>query len=637
MDKQAWKQYKDTKREKIMTEEEMKRVDTYITELIQNRGSMNDKYERWELEEEAYMGDQPIENDMPNTRVNIINANIEGQVSAIVEQNIAVTTRAENPSDESFVESARVGLDWALRKNRIKKIIEVHERRRLKFGTAYMKIHFNPNAMDGYGLAEITSVPLNKIFVDTKITEPLNFEQAEYICETINKSRSYAVEVYGEEKADIIDYGSNSFKDNGLFSEDTNLDNETGFILIQRWSKNEGSLRLEEFTGDGVLLYDSHKTGERKDNQKTNNENIESYYNYVNDNYPYFITPLYPEEGSLYGFGDGKLLRPLQDMINNLYDKIRIVARPDLILIGVNSDVDVEDFEEDSFNPRLCDGNPRDAVHSVKWGDVNPSWWTLLESIHKESQKITRFSDLMLGQKAKSNTATEASIQQQQGNSATDHKKTMLEETLIEVCEYMLGLMMEFHTEGRAFRKLDSDSSQKTDYDWIDFRKMTEIPVAKPATSAFRQEHDNAGHKHVKWELMEKDTRKIDLDIEVSIGAGLPKNKTFLWQMIERLSQLTSVDTATGNAMPVINYKELREFIREFLGIPLEEDQHQPQPQPPMQGQQGQPMPGQSQPKPQRPVDGAGEMPMKGADSPFTEQKRKRPSPQQVMRGGRSG
>jgi hypothetical protein len=287
---------------------------------------------------------------------------------------------------------------------------------------------------------------------------------------------------------------------------------------------------------------------------------------------------MYPVEGDLYCFGDGKLLLPLQEMINELYNKIRIAARPNLILIDTNAEVDLSDFDENSLEPRYFDGSAVNGVpvHKVEYGVVNNAWWSLLDRIHVEAQRVTRFSELMMGQGKAADTATEASIQQQQGYSATDHKKLMLQETLIEVCQYCLALMMEHYTEAKAFRI----SEEKPEYEWIDFRKMANVPVMKPASGAFKKEfkeNNSIVHETPQWEIMQeggKDlTKSVDLDIEINIGAGLPKNKTFVWQMVERLASVQILDEVTGMPKNLIHYDEFRKIIKDYLGLPISDEE----------------------------------------------------------------
>jgi hypothetical protein len=579
---EEWRSAKDSKREKFMTKDEMVMVNEYISKLNNRVGDMGRLFANWDEIEEYYSNEQADIEGSPNTKVNIINSNVEGQVSQLVEQNIAVTTRGEGPSDEPFADWARIGLDWTLRKNKFKQVLAVHERRRTKFGVGLFNVSWDSNAIGKFGLAKIFPTPLNKLFVDGQIKDPLRFQEAEYICEVVTVSKTYMKNRYGKDKADAVDYGNNLYRDNGVFQSDDTQDDEYSVDLLLWWSRQDGKLRLQEISGCGVLLYDSHKEGGRKDNQKHSDEKIKSYYKYVNDRYPYFLTVMYPEEGNLYGFGDGKLLLPLQKMINELYNKIRISARPNLILIDTNAEVDLSDFDENSLEPRYYEGSSVQGVpvHKVEYGVVNTAWWSLLDRIHVEAQRVTRFSNLMIGQGKSADTATEASIQQQQGYLATDHKKLMLQETLVEVCQYCLALMMEHYTEAKAFRI----SEEKPDYEWIDFRKMTSVPALKPASASFKKEYkDNNSilRETPEWEIMQeggKDmTKSVDFDIEINIGAGLPKNKTFLWQMLERLAAVQIIDETTGMPRNLIHYQEFRKLIKDFIGLPIsEEDEAQP-------------------------------------------------------------
>lgn len=588
---------KNYRRERFMTQDEMREIDNRITKILQNNGNMSALYAEWQKIEEAYQAEQPKLEGRPNTRVNIMNSNIEGQIAGIIDQNMAITTKGEGPSDKHYADFARIGLDWTFRKNYIKKIIDQHERRRLKFGTGVLKVHFDSDAIHGFGLTKITCVPLTKIFIDNKVKDPLKLQDGEYIAEPIRMSKSQGELLYGKEKMSTVDYGNFNIENSTVFQEKETMDDEDGWTLIQWWERHEGTLRLVEFSGCGVLLFDSHKGDDRKENQKNKKYDHTSYYQHVNDKYPYFLTVLYPIEGQLFGFGDGKLLQALNDMLNDLYDKIRIAARPHLLLFDPNSEVDLEDFDENSFEPRPANLASGKAVDAVPWGTVNESWWRLLQQIHTEVQKVTRFSDLMMGQGSTSNTATESTIQQQQGNAATDQKKQILEVTLQEMCEYILGIMMENYTEGKAFRL----SEDKEDYAWIDFRDLTKVPAMKPATLDFMQQYKKAreGEGYIdnniaEWEILTDNkgqpiTKNVDLDIEISIGAGLPKNKAFMWQMIEKLSQMFSVD-ATGMKRTVVSYEELRSFINQFVGLPLEIGQVAQMMQQPVPGQ---PMPGE--------------------------------------------
>ncbi|MFA4834911.1 MAG: hypothetical protein WC749_02400 [Dehalococcoidia bacterium] len=568
----------------FQSDETSRRIDGYLTQIEQNRSHMDENYTEWEACQTAYSGDQELQDGRPNSRVNIINANVEGQVCALVEQNLAVMCRGEGPSDKPFAKYAQVMLDWTLRKNHIKRKLRTHEYRRELFGTAYLKVGWDKDAVNGFGLATITCPPLNSVFVDMKITDEENLQDADYIAEVMLRSKTWAGrqdEYQG--RAEYIKYGGTDKAP--IFTKEKTTDDEDAFWLIQRWSFNEGNLRLEEFSDCGVLLYDSHE------------DDTEPFYRY--NKYPYFLTNLYIVEGELYGFGDGKLLRPLQDMLNNLYDQIRITARPNRIFFDPASEVELEDWDE-TDDPIPCN-DPNTNIRVVECGRVNPALWQLVDSIHREVQRVTRYSELMLGQSMKARTATEAAIQQQQGSGATDHKKLMLQETLIDVCYYLADLIMENCTEGRYFA-IDED---KEDYQWVDPRQLNQVPVLVPPNSAFEKGHkeNNPNPDPAKWMQLEDEegnpvTKLIDLDLDINLGAGLPHNKAFLWQMVETLSRIMS------NGMPIVTLEEMRKFAKDYLGLPLDDTTPMMPGQPPGMPGQMPGVPGQQTPMMQSPMAG---------------------------------
>jgi hypothetical protein len=579
--------------EKFMTDEEIKRTNTYVGQLNDVKGEMQHLYSEWADIETYYQNNQTDVTDMPNSKINIINSNIEGQTALIVEQNMAIMTRGESADDENYAKDARVGLEWTLRKNYFRRVEKSYVRRLLKYGNSVFSLFFDPDALNKFGLVKIHSSSLSSIFIDGKIKDFHRYQEAEYIAEAITLSKTQFEDIYGEEKANSVSYGSFPIDDKNVFNVDDSNDDEDAATLIRRWSRHKGKLRLEEFSGDGLLLYDSHKKGKRKDNQKKSEYEHKSYYKYVNDKYPYFFTVLYAREGNFWGFGDGKLLMPLQKLINELYDKIRICARPNLIMYDTNSEVDLSDYNENSLEPRPYDGTNvkgTQPVHSVAWGTINESWWRLLASIHQEVQRVTRFADLMTGQKGQANTATEASIQQQQGNAATDDKKRDIQTTMQEMLEYALGLMMEFYTEGRSFR----DEANKDDYNWIDFRQFANVPAKIPASTDFQKKfkEQNPDKEVPKWELLTDSkgdtmTKNVDLDIEVTIGAGLPKNKAFITQFMQQIAKVVLPDKQM-QSKPAIYWEEFRTLLKDYIGIPIEDDE--------LQGIMSQPMP-QGQPQ----------------------------------------
>lgn len=561
-------------RDKWMTKDEVKEIDDFLVKINECKSIYGDDYATWTEVEQFYSNDNPEYQGKPNSKVNIINPSCEGQLAIIAQRKFAATVKGWSPSDQMFSSKVKTALEWTFDRNKLSRIVERHERRRILFGNGIFKLWFDTKAVSGFGLAKIFPVPLNKFFVDPNVTDYLQLQDAEWIAETMVQSKAYAVQRYGEKKADAIVLGVDEYRNDNVFEDTDTASRDTTFTLILLWSRQDGKLRLREVTGNGLLLYDSHKEGTKKDNQKSAKKSVKSYYKYVHDMYPYVFTPVYVKEGKLLGFGDGKLLLPLQKLINELYNKIRVCARPNIILINDNAEIDLEDYDENTLEPRAYkDTGGADPIIVKEWGSINQSWWQLLLQIHKEAQNTIRFSNLMTGQGTSTESATEAALQHQQGSASTVQKIGQLESALDIAAEYLLGLMLQFYNEGKIFRL--SEDTEK--YDYIDFRDMTKVPALMPSDNAQNRTASEYGNKASDFMLVESGgkakTRPIELDINVSMGTGLASNnETFMWQMIEKLSQMMGYDKQTGQLKPVISLQEMRQLINNILGIHISSD-----------------------------------------------------------------
>ena len=504
---------------KYMTEKERDRISGYIDDLRSIRAGTSHLVSEWNEIERAYMGDQPVIPGMPNTRVNILNMQVEGQTVEISENEINISVRGIAPGDELYARWAKTALDWTIRKNNSRTLLSVFARRLIKFGTAWLKAEFDPDAADGFGLVRFNNVPASNIYVDPMITETANLQKAEFIMETIEMTLEEADKLYGE-KAECIIPTHEFVKDiiNNKMNDISGVRSRS-FTLIQRWSRSNGKLRLEEFSECGLLLYDSHKEGGRTVNQIESKEIPENYYSCVNDKYPYFAAVCYPVEGRFHGYGDGKLILRLQDMLNDLYDKIRIAARPNLILYDTNAEADLQNFDEFSFDPVPFNGDSsREPIKAVQWGAINESWWRLLHSVHQEIQRVTRYGELMAGLSNTSSSATEAAIMHRQGNRAVSNKRTAVRQVLVQACEYAAGLMMEFNQGIKPFRTDDEGAG----FEWIDFDKMRNVPVFMPPQSGYSRRYAETTGKAPDRQLLEHRgkivTKNVELDIQVGMG-----------------------------------------------------------------------------------------------------------------------
>ena len=339
------------------------------------------------------------------------------------------------------------------------------------------------------------------------------------------KSIYWAKETYGE-KAEEIQENYYPYGDLDVFGEDRRDGDNPKYVHLLVWTRKDGKLRLVEMSSDGVILSDS---GDE-----------ESFY--AAARYPYFITPLYETEGSLYGMGDAELLAPLQDLINDLVDQIRLNARltgnPQR-LIETSSGIDLDSLtNEPGLNIPVTNIN---AVRDLQPKDL-PDY--IVErrnlALQYEVQKISRFSDQMTGTKQSGvDTATESLALQQSGSQGIAFKKFILQDTLSDVFTYAYELCMEFWTKEITMRTSDEES----EFYSVNPAELREVPVLRgnDETGTFEE----TGEK-----------KPVELDITVSVGAGLPSNKAFQYNMMRELTQLG-----------IISPQEFREWLVKSFGL----------------------------------------------------------------------
>jgi len=474
----------------------------------------------------------------PGSCVNIIHPNVEGQVSMLTEQNIAVNPQAVTPSDIPFAETVRLVLEFIKDKNRLIRKLDVHERRREKYGTGILRVIYDPDALGGVGMPVIDVCNPSNIFVDPCVTDIYKIDEAEFIIETVVKSVGWARRQFGS-IAEMIE--PNHFP----HGEDSGAPGKSEkYLHMLVWTRHHGRLRLVQMSGCGVILSDSEDGGEGF---------------YPSAKYPYFFTPLYFREGSIWGKGDVELLIPVQDVINDLDDQIRRCARltgnPQR-LIETGSGIDL-----DALTNEAGLNIPTNSVNSVRTltPPELPSYVInrRLMAFQAEGQRVTRFSDQMTGTKqAGVDTATEALALQQAGTTGINHKKILLQETLSELFTYCLELVREYWTEQVAIKVTDKPD----EFIFFSGSQLRDIPVLVPADADYRLKFSalNPGKEMPMLMQRGRAVKDAEFDIKVTVGAGMPTNKAFVYQMMLEC-------TKSGLIAP----EEMREWLCENMGLPV--------------------------------------------------------------------
>lgn len=575
---EEYKKRKEILRSSLMTEKEIKEADKFVYwyrkahEDKSNRGL----FTRWEEVERYWEGepDEPLDDNDPCSNTNIVNSNVEGKVALLVEQNLGIQVDPIEPSDRPFCERVKILADFIKDKNKMYRKIEMHERRREKFGTGIFRVLWNFKAIDELGLPEIGVVNPAYFFVDPAITDPYEIQNAKYIIEVESKSIYSARMKYGDDIANAIVPNYDPVQ-NTFMPEQYDIDEELylHMYIFTKYKDKAGDmkLRLVEMSGDGLILSDTKKKLEEIKNKEKDDEEVRIF---PNDKYPYFVTPDMYREGSLWGKASAELILPISDQIDEIDNQIltnaRLAGNP-IRLVANNSGIDADKVTNE---PGLI--IPTNDINGTKW-EQPPNMPAYIlnkrtELMQQDRQIVTRFSDQQIGYKQKGvDTATESLNLQQNGNTAIECKKGLLQETLGEVMEYCIELGLLNWDSSMMFRITGANGEET--FESFNPDTLNKIPLLIEADTDYRekykknwQEHnkdknlDELDPKEYEYMQVENETRKIKFDLKVTVGAGLPANKAFRYNIM-----------AESYAKQAITRREYRKYLIKNLGLDIPE------------------------------------------------------------------
>ena len=587
---------KTAKKYSIMTEKQIELAEQY---LVWYRRAYQDKQrlgliEKWQDVERYWEGEFEYddENDpAPNT--NITNSNVEGKTALLCDQTIAIQVDPREPGDRPFCDMARTLADFIKERNKMYRKIEVHERRREMFGTGIFRVLWNFDKLEGKGLPDIEPIHPNLLFIDPAITDVYDIQEAQYVIEAKSKSIYSAFVEYGEEKAEAIipnlDPVQNIIQEN----------DEDQYVHLMVWTRyrqnGEMKLRLVEMSGDGVILRytkealeEYNKKREQKDEQewfsknkdnkekkdKKDTEEEEELKLFPNAKYPYFLTPDMHRENTVWGKASAELILPISDQIDEIDDNVlrnaRLTGNP-MAIISNNSGIDPEKVTNEAGKMLLTND-----MNGFKWQQP-PSMPNYIinrrtELMNNDRQVVTRFTDQMIGkQQSGVDTATESLALQNSGNSMIEHKKGLLQETLSDVFEYSLELALINWNTTMLFRI----TGDKGEDDFAEFNpdRLNHVPLMIESDTEYRQNYiekwkeRNKGKdiseldpNEYKYMQVDNETRKIQYDLTVSVGAGLPNNRAYRYSIVRQMY----IDKA-------LTKREYRNYMIKSIGMNIPE------------------------------------------------------------------
>ncbi len=344
-------------------------------------------------------------------------------------------------------------------------------------------------------------------------------------------------------------------------SDNDYIDQKENYMHILYWThytdkKGNKKLRLIQCSGCGVILKDS-----------LDYENTKDVSIFPDEKYPYWAINDMERENSIWGKTNASLLYPVQDIIDDLDNSILANAR-------LNGNPMKQVLSSSGIDPEKVDNTAGQVVTSDVVNGISyvmppemPSYIINRrnQALQAERQIVSRVTDQQSGVKqAGVDTATESLALQQNALKAVDSTKGIFQLILADVMMYCIELAIEYWDNDMFFES----KNNKGQFDYFNPSMLKNIPQMKPATEKYRKAFKI---KHPDMEVPqymedENKKRKIRLILTVSVGAGLPKNKALMYNIIKESFR-------DG----VITNEEYRKLLIEYVGLPVEEIPQQAQ------------------------------------------------------------
>jgi hypothetical protein len=434
------------------------------------------------------------------------------------------------------------------------------------FGMAWATIDWEPgfsqNKYRPKGHPRIIIPELGTVLVDGAIKDVKEVQYARYIFREIGHVPvSWVRDEYGDKYGDAVLAGFNGTENSE--NDDVSYDDSTTVMLLHVWTRSnpQKNLQLIEMDANGLILRESDPS--------------KPYYTFVDNEYPFYIVRMIPRFGQFYGFGDGVILRPIQDTVNKLTDELilaaRFAAQPHLFVDPASK---VAEGQVTS-NPAdiIYAKDPKNNIYPVQGLGINQVVMQTIQYFYNVAQQSTRFSDIMTGnQQGVSATATQINGQLSQGSVGIRDKKTDIATAMEWADMYALKLCMQFWDKP-FWASFGEDSSE-----FVDMESMTSLPTATPTTTGMIDqvlEDQRAGRKPSipdYYETVDGLTIDPEFETQVIIGEAIPKGSTSMYNILLGLAQITILNKETGQVEPLITPAKMRQAMEDIIGMKLKTD-----------------------------------------------------------------
>lgn len=507
----------------------------------------------------------------PASVTNVLHRVIENQISDLLDKPYSSSSKGQEPGDDMFAEQSQHVIDFILERNRTDEKMNQSEHDRLELGSTIIKVWFDKDELRGKGMPVFEVVNPANFFPDPKVHSTQNLQKGEFIIHALPKPLSWFKKNF--EKGKYVQREvAIPYNPQQVYSDDradeAHVSTSQKALLLECYLRDEDGEMYCLHVANDILLEDSRKTLKGKKLQRRNM-------------FPFVMINCYLRRGTLWGMGDIEVLMPQVDLINELDDQIimnaRLMGNPQIVFgTGAGKGFDSRKWTA-APGLRIPMRDPN-AFRVVEGQRVSPDVIARREKAFQEVDLISGVQDVSRGESTGGVTAASA-IQalQQSGQKMVIHKQKMFAAGWSQVINLVFDEVME-HWDEEMWVRINGEAP---DWKFIDMASFKKVPVMVP----------NALHGVIEGEdsikqLTDEDgqpiTRDAQFDFTLNMGNGLPNDKMAMLNMFMDLAKVSFPDG------PAINRTEFRKFVRDNLGMDLEDE---PPPMP--QGMPGQPpMPG---------------------------------------------
>ncbi|NCB67003.1 MAG: hypothetical protein EOM48_12685, partial [Bacilli bacterium] len=362
--------------QELMTDKQIQRGQYYADQYMIRRGEIEAFTAEWDELQRLYACERdpdPSDPSLPNSFLPIVTPVVEGQVASMMESTIEFTHVTDNPAHEQYMKQLDEASAWFRRRGNFNLQFKDFARLYDLLGGCWCALSWEKSHSKKLGVPsgypKVSVPPMQSILVDGRIKDYKDLQDAEYIIHEIGyQSIGWARREYGDEMAEALTAGYN--REDG---EDPmqSYDDRNSFMLLHVWTRSNEyhNLQLIEMDVNGLVLRESDPS--------------KPYYEKVDNQYPFYFARMIPKQGNFYGYGDGKLLKPMQYTVNRLMDEVELAARfsaQSKMAIDPKAQLDLEQINSDPSKPIMCD-NPNQNIRELRPSGINPVVTNMIEFI----------------------------------------------------------------------------------------------------------------------------------------------------------------------------------------------------------------------------------------------------------------